>query len=355
MIKQQLQNALRQRYPQVIVLIVIFAAATVIITLSETPVSFTNALNNALVFFGIVISIVGVIYPNQLLKIIFILLGLCIFGVSMYFILTTKPMISPFLTIILLFNLVISIFVSWRGSKTAKENLTAVENQLQTTKDDLKNLMNKYRYKTKLSDFAASVLTPLSILVSEDGSNKDASGKRQRFVDNLLSTATKIFPEVYGASIFRRDPADRDYLKITESYNVPEQNRKRARCYVGDKKQKRGVAGEVFRNQSALVARFSRDPNDDTWKCDQDSYIPFELGTHPPFKSFACVPIVANEITDPKEPLLGVVSFDSLSESTFDSPEVVDTLTAVALYLAVILVILDTYDDKVKNEKKDGE
>jgi len=377
--KQQPQNALQQRHIAVIILIVIFAITTIVITFSESPISLTNVLINSLVFFGIVVSIVGVIYPNQFLKILYLLLGLCIFVISIYYIITNKNTALPLLTIVLLLSIITSIFISWRDRNTARsklaavegqlltaqqnqaaiekqlqlagENQTSVEKQLHMTEDELNIYVDKYKYKTRLSDFAALVLVSLSILVSEDGSNKDAPGKRQRFVDDLLSTATKIFPEVYGTSIFRRDPANREYLRITEAYNVPEQNRKRAKCYVGDGKQKRGVAGEAFKNQTPLIARFEKDPADDTWKCNQDSYTPFELGTHPPFRSFACVPIFAYETTNPGEPLLGVVSFDSLSVSTFDSPEAMDALTVVARYLAVILVILDAYDDKVRREK----
>src|SRR5207245_7802130 len=113
-------------------------------------------------------------------------------------------------------------------------------------------------------------------------------------------------------------PDGPDFLTIWEAYEVPEDSRKNARCYIGPNPNiKRGVAGECFCENKDIIVAHSTNQVDrhHNWIFDQESYIHFgRPGTHPAFVSFICIPVFVD-----KANMLGVLCFDSGILTAFDN------------------------------------
>src|SRR2546430_6469607 len=124
------------------------------------------------------------------------------------------------------------------------------------------------------------------------------------FIHEMLADTTQLIPSVYGSSLYRPDGPD--FLTIWEAYEVPEDSRKNARCYIGPNPNiKRGVAGECFCENKDIIVAHSTNQVDrhHNWIFDQESYIHFgRPGTHPAFVSFICIPVFVD-----KANMLGVL------------------------------------------------
>lgn len=157
----------------------------------------------------------------------------------------------------------------------------------------------------------------------------------KKFMHDLLSDATvvitKTVPGVYGASLYR--PYDEENLKIWISYQVPEDSRMNATCYIGSKTdRKRGVAGECFCEKTVVVAHKTKG-----LAFDRESYLHFgNPGTHPAFESFICVP-VKTETSD----CYGVLCFDSLYMTVFDNIELQKAIQRLGQIIALVIILYE--------------
>src|SRR5436853_939837 len=100
---------------------------------------------------------------------------------------------------------------------------------------------------------------------------------------------------------------------------MPSESKERVWFYIGGKneaKQKEErVAWQVFRTRKLCVVHLMLKNN--KWISHNKEYISSSERKHPPYRSFACVPILG---PDDKEGTicLGVACFDSMNSKTFD-------------------------------------
>lgn len=197
----------------------------------------------------------------------------------------------------------------------------------------LKTLSTNLGWGDLLLDVVDSLLILLPGLITTKNLHK--------FMHDLLADTTKVItntvPGVYGASLYL--PEGKDYLKIWEAYQVPEDSRKNASCYIGPNPDvRRGVAGECFCEKAVLVAHQTDkvDKNKDVI-FDRESYLHFgKQGTYPAFASFICVPVKA-ESGD----CLGVLCFDSLHLTVFDNIGLQKALQRLGQIVAHMFILYD--------------
>ena len=198
----------------------------------------------------------------------------------------------------------------WRRNKVLSRGLATMDNVV------------------KLDD---SLLNLLPSLISA----KEREGEMRRLLEELLKDAIWAFAgDVHRALILLPDPS-REYLRVWAHYQMPEASVIRTRFYIGKEiDRKRGVAGEVFLDGQLRIEHIRQ--ADGSWKPDSNSYIVFDAKRpYPPYRSFICVPIVAEEATN----CLGVVCFDSENLAAFDSQEIKKLLLKLGKRIATVLLV----------------
>lgn len=198
------------------------------------------------------------------------------------------------------------------------------------------NLKASLEGRNKLFRVVDSLLRLLPSLISAEDPNKEE--EMHRLMRSLLANATKLVPQVYGASLFLPNESCQE-MTIWEHQGVPGDSAARAKCYIGpaDVNRKRGIAGEAFVKKELILTHLIGQDEDGQWQFDKPSYIDFtEEGTYPAFKSLVCIPIIAGTSSID---CLGVVCLDSANVAAFDSPDAQELLKLLARYFASAILI----------------
>jgi hypothetical protein len=210
--------------------------------------------------------------------------------------------------------------------------------QLANLNSKLETLTTNLGWSDQLLEIVHKLLANLPMLVTTN----DFYG----FMHELLADATEVITNtvsgVYGASLYL--PHDKDYLKIWVAYQVPEDSRKNALCYIGSNTDiKRGVAGECFCEKTTLVAHKTNqvDKSKDLI-FDRESYLHFgKHGTHPAFESFICAPVVAEN-----GECLGVLCFDSVYLTVFNNVALQKAIEKLGHIIAHLINLHETLTKK---------
>lgn len=138
----------------------------------------------------------------------------------------------------------------------------------------------------------------------------------------LKASAACLGPDVQRAVLLLPD-SNQEYLIPQAHYGLPPESFNRLKFYIGDgPDRKHGVAGMTFKDKKIRVVHVKN--NNET---DNIHYIEFdETREFIPYKAFVAVPIMRRILqntyhTSDNVPCLGVVCFDSLSNSMlFEKP-----------------------------------
>ncbi len=186
----------------------------------------------------------------------------------------------------------------------------------------------------RLAELDDSLLGLLPELVAAD----DPRAVMRSLLTQFLRDATTIFSqEVNRASIL--GPRG-EWLQAYASYGMPAESVERTKFYIGPEAHRlRGVAGTAFVTRATRIVHMSGQQGD--WKSDDSTYIDFESHRpRLPYRSFVAVPIL-----DGPDTCLGVLCFDSLSRTSFDSRAIREnilpalatrTLATILIYRRVI-------------------
>lgn len=178
----------------------------------------------------------------------------------------------------------------------------------------------------ELDDSLFSLLPPL---VRMGG----GSAALKNLLVELLRDATRVFgPDVNRAAILI---ARNDFLEPFAHYQMPQESLKRMKFYVGRPKPNRvcGVAGKVYKERTIRVVHLT--PQGKKWIADDPDYHVFDKKrSHPPYRSFACVPLVIGD-----EQCLGVLTIDSMDPDIFDSLVIRDILLRIGQRIAASVLI----------------
>ena len=189
--------------------------------------------------------------------------------------------------------------------------------------------------REKMLELDESLLRLIASVMSEENLEK----AMKNLVLKFLMSATSAFPgDVHRASLLLPD-AKKEYLRIWEGYQMPDESKIRTHFYIGTKEmdRMRGIAGEAFFYRQLRVAHIKKENG--RWERESDSkgYIEFDKERpYPPYCSLVCVPIFFGKDRDD---CLGVVCFDSENTAAFDPPEVQKMLKTLAKRIASILFI----------------
>src|SRR5437588_4963325 len=245
---------------------------------------------------------------------------------------------------------IIALLISLLRDKASKLQIEDMNKKLSNVDNEMSGLNIKVdllnadleKNKQLLHFTGHSLLQRLPELISAQDL-KDLDERMDHFLKDLLADATSLASEVYGASLFLPDLNEKDYLRIWAAYQVAEDSRLLARCYIGPETgRKRGIAGEAYIQGKAVVTRqvYEKD-QDGHWKFDNDSYIHFPKSrTYPAFKSNICVPIAEVPLSGgTSSKPLGALCFDSDNTTSFNSLAVQDALKQLGQYIASVLLI----------------
>ncbi len=229
--------------------------------------------------------------------------------------------------------------LAWQRDREAwRNNLADLSSKLET-------LTTNLGWGDQLLEIVSLLLSRLPKLIApKDLHSYDKAS--HSFMHDLLADATQlttnITPGVYGASLYRPDEK-KVQLTIWEAYQVSEDSRRNALCYIGPRTDiKRGVAGECFCEKTVLVAHKTNqiDKNKD-WVFDRESYLHF--GKPPVFESFICVPVLT--VSDE---CLAVLCLDSSNVAAFDNIVVQKTLQQLGRIIASIIILHEDLERKHK-------
>jgi hypothetical protein len=130
-----------------------------------------------------------------------------------------------------------------------------------------------------------------------------------------------------------------DYIKIWASIGLDADIVRDAECYIGDNKEiQRGFAGVAFKATEPLVAHMLEQKGG-TWICREypRDYKQFEKYSDLRYRALAAAPIVTLGRT--KRKTVGVICFDSMNATVFDSKEARKALVTVSTRIGAILSI----------------
>lgn len=134
-----------------------------------------------------------------------------------------------------------------------------------------------------------------------------------------------------------------EYLTVWAHSKMPHESVLRLCFYIGNDSNKQmtesGVAGEVYLKQEIQIARMALIGG--KWKCDCDRYRSFTPRKYDPvYRSFVCIPIYGpSSRTSIGIDCLGVVCFDSQSDTIFDSNATEIVLRVFTRRIATSLLI----------------
>lgn len=247
------------------------------------------------------------------------------------FVITNLGWLIAFAALIIASLITILYYVNaWRRDREIwNRNLTDLDGRL-------KALTANLGWGDQLLDVVDTLLSRLPKLLATKKPDSFMS-----FMHDLLAEATAVItntvPGVYGASLYR--PVDEESLKIWVAYQVPEDSRINAKCYIGSKTGiKRGVAGECFCEKTVLVAhKTNQVDREKDLVFDRENYLHFgKHGTHPAFESFICVPVN----TDTSD-CLGVLCFDSVYLTVFDNVELQKAIQRLGQIIALVIILYE--------------
>jgi hypothetical protein len=180
------------------------------------------------------------------------------------------------------------------------------------------------------SNMDSRFLKALALYVRSD--RRERKDQLRAILVLLLRDAFQVFNEDFmRATVLVPDPT-REYLQPLASINAPEPSLASTRFYIGSGSNRpRGVVGQVFLRQATQIVHLVKVRG--TWKADNPNFVHYSRNHEPSFRSVAAVPILG-----PKIESLGVLSFDSLNPSAFDSDVVRQLLQALSDRVAVLLV-----------------
>jgi transcriptional regulator with GAF, ATPase, and Fis domain len=152
-------------------------------------------------------------------------------------------------------------------------------------------------------------------------------------IENILQTISRMYPLIdSGISIFCPDTKDKNYLIPWRACFAESQ--KTMRFYIGSTSdEKRGVAGEVYKEKSMQIVHVEVD-KDGKIRSDNSLYIIFPGQEIPKYRSFICVPIIDTDGNS-----LGVLSIDSQDKLAFDSDKSQELVNLIASRFSAILVV----------------
>jgi hypothetical protein len=255
------------------------------------------------------------------------------------------------ITLIIFFIIALSIILL--GDNASRQRIEVMSNRLIEVGNEINELTKKIDLLNSDADKSKQLLLFVEhsllqrlpdVLSAQDRADLDK--KMYEFMKDFLADATVLTPKVYASSLFL--PADdQDWLTIWVGYQVPEDSKILAKCYIGpDAGRKRGIAGKAHVQGNIEVGRLKQQENG--WRFDNDDYIHFPKSSiYPPFMSLACVPIVEAPSQGglPSKPL-GALCFDSESIDSFDSPAVQDVLKQLGHFTASVLLLYDKLREK---------
>lgn len=186
----------------------------------------------------------------------------------------------------------------------------------------------------RLAELDDSLLGLLPELVAADDPH---SVMRPLLTQFLRDTTTIFSQELNRASILI--PRG-EWLQVYVTYGMPAESIERTKFYIGPEPHRlRGVAGTAFVTRTTRIAHMFSQRGD--WQSDDPTYIDFEpRRPRLPYRSFVAIPIL-----DGPDTCLGVLCFDSLSRTSFDSRAIRDnilpalatrTLAAILIYRSVV-------------------
>ena len=172
---------------------------------------------------------------------------------------------------------------------------------------------------------------------------KDRDNGVQRLLADVLRDTVETFTgQIHRASILLPDEQG-ILLKPWASYQMPADSITRTQFYIGsDAHRKRGIAGEAFVEREIIVGHIAHNAKDGHI-CDRREYIEFDSNRHfPPYRSLICVPIIGIAATTSGNntvACIGVICFDSVLPTAFDSPIVQELLFEFSTRIAAVLQV----------------
>jgi hypothetical protein len=159
----------------------------------------------------------------------------------------------------------------------------------------------------------------------------------------LLRDCSRILgPQINRAYILRVAPERR--LVAWVSYQMPESEMlERSFDLNSNDPRERGVAGDAFLKRELVVVHMSQQRGG-TWTADHDGYKVFDSERpHPPYRSFAVVPILASDGN-----CRGILCLDSQSTDIFDDEETQEFLMSLGLRIGHAMALYEAIEGEIK-------
>ncbi|MBD2337987.1 GAF domain-containing protein [Calothrix sp. FACHB-156] len=200
----------------------------------------------------------------------------------------------------------------------------------------------QYYYKahqiaTKLNKLDETLLLLLPKLYVTPDINEALKRLLEEFLSRTIDLVHLL--DGCGIAVYGPDHNDRDYLTTWCQLESPNENKEKARFYVGNNpNQKRGVAGNTFVDKTRHIVHLVKKNGE--WQADNHEYI-FLVDSRSRRRAYTAL-ITVPIIGDANESL-GVLCLYSNNITAFDSTAVQDLLSAIAGRLSAAMLVARTY------------
>jgi GAF domain-containing protein len=201
----------------------------------------------------------------------------------------------------------------------------------------LQHYYKAHQIVTKLNKLDETLLLLLPKLYVTHDINEALKRLLEEFLSRTIDLVQLL--DGCGIAVYGPDHNDRDYLTTWCQLESPNENKEKARFYIGnDPNKKRGVAGYTFLDKTRRIVHLFK--KNGGWQADNHEYI-FLVDSRSRRRSYTAlitVPIIGDANDS-----LGVLCLYSNSITAFDSTAVQDLLIAIAGRLSAAMLVARTY------------